>query len=382
MKKKFSKLDKPLLITTIILFGFGLIMILSASSMEIYMRYGASPYNYFFKQAVFLVVGLIISLIIFSIPTKKYIPFANLIIILSIGSLLLLKLIGYTANNSESWFIIGPFSLQPSEFIKIGLILYMAIYYEKYKDELDNQLTLILPLIFALIIAVLVAFQPDMGTASIIVLLVGILFYAIPMKKEYRGILNKMIIGGILIVVGVIVTTGGSFLRGYQLERLNFIDPCSRYQDRTGYQVCNGFIAFNNGGLTGKGLGGSTQKYLYLPESYTDFIFPIIVEEWGFIVGLIVILCFAFVIYRILNIARRTTVLRNSILAYGVAIYIFLHVIINLFGVMGLAPLTGVPLPFLSYGGSFTLSLFIGLAFVQRVEIENNKQKKLKKTKS
>ena len=147
--------------------------------------------------------------------------------------------------------------------------------------------------------------------------------------------------------------------------------------------MCNSFIAFKNGGLTGQGIGKSTQKYLYLPESYTDFIFPIIIEEWGVWVGILLIIIYLFIIYRLYRIARRATSLQGSLLAYGVCVYLFLHVAINLIGVMGLGPLTGVPLPFLSYGGSYVISLMIALAIAQRVAIEssNKEMKKSRKKK-
>lgn len=236
-------------------------------------------------------------------------------------------------------------------------------------------------MIFIVIIAVLVALQPDMGTAVIIGLIALAIFYATPMEKKSRSIFNKIFIGGILLVVLVLIVAGGKFLQSYQLDRFNYFNPCDRYQEKTGYQLCNSFIAFKNGGIKGQGLGGSTQKYLYLPESYTDFIFPIIVEEWGLIVGIIIILIYMFVLFRIIQIARRASNLKNSLICYGVFVYLLLHIMINLLGVTGVIPLTGVPLPFLSYGGSYTICLMIALSLVQRVSIETNiqKQKELKK---
>ena len=217
--------------------------------------------------------------------------------------------------------------------------------------------------------------QPDMGTAVIIGLITIIMFYGVPIDKKNRSIFNKIFIGGILLVVLVLITTGASFLKDYQLDRFKFTLPCERYQEKTGYQLCNSFIAFKNGGLNGQGLGSSTQKYLYLPESYTDFIFPIVVEEWGLVVGIIIICAYAFVLFRIIQIARRANTLRGSLLCYGVFTYLLTHIIVNLFGVMGLMPLTGVPLPFLSYGGSYTICLMIAMGLVQRVAIESKKNK-------
>lgn len=377
MKKTLSKLDKPLLIITFIFFVFGLIMILSASSMESYMRYNYSPYHYFIRQALFLVIGMIAFFFCIIFPTKNYKKLKLDIIIITIIMLSLIGLpfIGHAAKNAVSWYKIGPVTIQPSEFAKVGIILYLSIYYERNKDKLDNQWNIIKPIIVALIIVGLVMIQPDMGTAIIIGLITIIMFYGVPIDKKNRSIFNKIFIGGILLVVLVLITTGASFLKDYQLDRFKFTLPCERYQEKTGYQLCNSFIAFKNGGLNGQGLGASTQKYLYLPESYTDFIFPIVVEEWGLVVGIIIICAYAFVLFRIIQIARRANTLRGSLLCYGVFTYLLTHIIVNLFGVMGLMPLTGVPLPFLSYGGSYTICLMIAMGLVQRVAIESKKNK-------
>ena len=380
MKKLLSKLDKPLLVVTFIFFIFGLIMILSASSMESYMRYNYSPYHYFLRHAIFLVIGFILFCFIIIFPTKNYKKLDIFIIGVIILALIGLPFLGHNAKNAVSWYKIGPITIQPSEFAKVALIIYLSIYYEKNKDKLDNQWNIIKPIIVAFIIIGLVIIQPDMGTSIIIGLITLMMFYGVPISKKNRSIFNKIFLGGILVVVLVFITTGGKILQSYQLDRLNFLDPCERYQDKTGYQLCNGFIAFKNGGLKGQGLGASTQKYLYLPESYTDFIFPIVVEEWGLIVGIVILCAYAFVLFRIIQISRRASNLRGSLICYGVFAYLLTHIIVNLFGVMGMIPLTGVPLPFLSYGGSYTICLMIAMGLVQRVAIESKKN--TNKTKS
>ena len=373
MKKLLSKLDKPLLVVTFIFFIFGLIMILSASSMESYMRYNYSPYHYFLRHAIFLVIGFILFCFIIIFPTKNYKKLDIFIIGVIILALIGLPFLGHNAKNAVSWYKIGPITIQPSEFAKVALIIYLSSYYEKNKDRLDNQWNIIKPIIVAFIIIGLVIIQPDMGTSVIIGLITLMMFYGVPISKKNRSIFNKIFLGGILVVVLVFITTGGKILQSYQLDRLNFLDPCERYQDKTGYQLCNGFIAFKNGGLKGQGLGASTQKYLYLPESYTDFIFPIVVEEWGLIVGIVILCAYAFVLFRIIQISRRSSNLRGSLICYGVFAYLLTHIIVNLFGVMGMIPLTGVPLPFLSYGGSYTICLMIAMGLVQRVAIESKK---------
>lgn len=381
MKRIFQRMDKPILLISIIMFAFGLIMVLSASSMESYMRYGFSPYHYFIRQAIFLGVGIVPFIFIIIFPTSKYRHLINIAMFGIIALLLGLTVWGSIAKNAQSWFSIGPFNVQPSELAKVIIIMFLAIYYDKHRGELVNQWVLIKPLLLCIIIFVLVAIQPDLGTAGIIALLTISIFYAVPMAKKTRNIYNKIFLGGILVVLSVLLATGGSFLKSYQAERLNFLDPCERYQEDSGYQLCNSFIAFKNGGLSGQGIGESTQKYLYLPESYTDFIFPIIVEECGLLIGIVILIMYMILLYRIIRVAKNATNVHNSLISYGVFSYIFLHILVNLSGVMGLAPLTGVPLPYLSYGGSYTICLMVGIALVERVAIETNtlKERKVKK---
>ncbi len=380
MRRIFSKMDKTLLFTGLTLFLFGLVMILSASSMESYMRYGYDTYHYFYRQAAFLGVGAFLFLIIIHLPTKIYKGFSYLLIVASILGLLALTTYGRMANNAQSWFRIGSISIQPSEFVKIIMIIFLATYYDHNKEKLDSEKKLIIPLIPIIIIFIIVALQPDLGTALIIGLISFFIFFSLPMpKKKLRKFrllaVTLALVGGLFIM-----TIGNHLLKDYQKERFNFKDPCERYQQESGYQLCNSFIAFKNGGLGGQGIGKSTQKYLYLPESYTDFIFPIIVEEWGAWMGALIISLYLLITYRLYSIARQADNLYNSLLAYGICIYFLLHVGINLIGIMGLAPLTGVPLPFLSYGGSYAISLTCALGIAQRVSIENHKTKKKKGT--
>ena len=378
MRKVFSKMDKPLLFVGLTFFLFGLVMVLSASSMESYMRYGYGPYHYFYRQAIFLALGMILFLIIIRIPTKVYQWFSYVFMIGIIGVLIVLTVYGHISNNAQSWFKIGGISIQPSEFAKVISIVFLSCYYGKNRENLDKIKTLILPIIPVMIIFGLILIQPDLGTALIVGLIAFLMFFSLPMPRKLLKRFQLFVIGIFVCVIGVYVITDGKILKDYQKERFNFRDPCERYQEDSGYQLCNSFIAFKNGGFTGQGIGKSTQKYLYLPESYTDFIFPIIVEEWGLWVGILLILIYLFVIYRLYRIARRAINLQCSLMAYGVCVYVFLHVVINLVGVMGIGPLTGVPLPFLSYGGSYVISLMIALALAERVSIESSNQLKKK----
>lgn len=369
MKRVFKYLDKPLLIISIILFVVGLIMVFSSSNVTAYMTHAASPYNYFIKQGAFLLVGLIFSLIMIKFNTKLY-GILSWALFLGVGvSLFALLFIGKTKNQAISWYDLGLFSFQPSEFIKVISIIWMAEYYEKNKDNLSSYWVSLFPLFACGIIAILIFVQPDLGTTIIYLVIVFAIFLAEPVPKSIK---TKLIFGGvgaIVLATFALLSSGKQLILERQLERLNFTRPCDRLLD-TGNQVCNGYIAINNGGLTGKGLGNSTQKYLYLPEPYTDFIFTITVEELGSAIGVLIIILYMVVLYRILAIGRKSYTNRGSTICYGVAVYIFCHIAVNLMGIFGLIPMTGVPLPFMSYGGSFTICLIAALTAVQRVSVE------------
>ena len=373
MKKLFQRMDIILLVLMLVYSIFGLIMIFSASSVATVLRYNVAQYHFFIRQAIFLVVSFIVGfLIVLRIPTSKYKYFTPLMVLGIIVALIGLLVYGRLTNNVRSWYDIGPFALQPSEFAKSIIIVFLAVSYNRLaKKKLDNIYPLLWPIGICALIAVLIILQPDFGTALIITGITFFVFISIPYIKKHM--LKILKIGMVLFGVATIVLlySGAEILNSRQLKRFEFRAPCSRYTEDTGYQVCNGFIAIHNGGLFGVGLGNSSQKYLYLPESHTDFIFPIIVEEWGAIVGVLLIMGYVVMLYRILKIARETENLRLSILAYGVFLYLLFHILINLLGILALIPLTGVPLPFLSYGGSFTVNVVIMLFVVERVCIEN-----------
>ena len=379
MRKVLRHIDKPLLLVTALLFSIGLIMIFSASNVTAFMTKAESPYLYFFKQGFFLITGILfITIPILRCPTKSYSGLSKTIMIILVGGLLYLLLFGQEINHAKSWIIIGPFSLQPSEFIKVAVIIWLSTYYEKMsklkppkkKDEKNFGMTILqwIPIGVAFIVAVLMFLQPDLGTTIIFLGLFILIFFAAPQDKNFKRKMFIIGVGAILLMV-LLFKSGIEFVNPRQLERFDYFRPCDKLLD-TGSQVCNGYIAINNGGLTGVGLGNSTQKYLYLPEPYTDFIFAIIVEELGLIAGIGIILLYMFVLYRILLIGRKSYTTSGALICYGIAAYIFIHIAVNLTGMFGLFILTGVPLPFMSYGGSYTWSLIAALAVVQRINIE------------
>ncbi len=373
MKKIFNKLDKKLLLLILVFTIFGLVMVFSASSISAVL-YNKVEETYFFKRQAFIAIGMWFVGIFFilRIPTSKYKILAKSYFFLILLILALIFPYGTITNSAKSWFQIGPVRVQPSEFFKSAMILYFGVYFEKLiqKKDFDNK-RVMWPIILSVIGIGLVAIQPDLGTAIIIAGIFGLLILYLPIKtKAYNFFKTSGVIT--ICVLVLFVALSGNLLTKEQADRLNFKSPCTRYTEKTGYQVCNGFIAISNGGLFGKGLGNSTQKYLYLPEAHTDFIFPIIVEEIGVSGASIVILMYILLLFRLLKISRESSTIRGTIIAYGTFCYIILHLAVNFLGILALIPLTGVPVPFLSYGGSFLMNVLFLMFVNERIAIETN----------
>ena len=366
----FKKMDKCLVICTFVLLVIGLIMIFSASNVTSYMKYSKSPYYYFIKQFIFFIGSLFLSFFILKIDTKKYHYFSFILVLIILVLLVVVLIYGKISNQAKSWFnLFNLITIQPSEFAKIFTIIWFGCYFS-VKNNCVNLKKVLFPLIIVLFIALLIAIQPDLGTTIIYCGIVLLMFFSLPINAKIKR--NSVIAILILVVISLLflLNNGVKILFERQIQRFNFFNPCERiYSD--GNQVCNGYIAINNGGLFGLGLGNSTQKYLYLPEAYTDFIFAIIVEELGLIISVIILILLFLVLWRIFLIAKRCKNTRGSLICYGIFFYILLHIIVNLGGLLGLIPLTGVPLPFLSYGGSYLVCLISSIAIVLRIDIEN-----------
>ena len=376
IKNSLKNVDIPLFIITILLIVFGLLMVFSSSSVTSVLSYKKTPYYFFEKQFITVIIAFLMSLVIINFPTKNYSVISKLGIVLIVITLISLKTYGTVTNNARSWFKLFGFSIQPSEFAKTFIILYLACRYSTIK-KFKNISDVFLPMIPCIIVFFLVALEPDLGTACLIAIICMFIFFALPLSKDKNMKILRIVtviaaIGGILFL-----NFNSDILTSTQASRFNFKNPCSRYLEESGYQVCNGYIAIHNGGLFGVGLGASTQKYLYLPAAHTDFIFAIITEELGLIGGGCVLIAYIFLLFRILVIARNATNLRNSIIAFGTFAYILSHITINLGGLLAIIPLTGVPLPFLSYGGSFMINLMILVSLTQRVAIETKRKKQL-----
>lgn len=373
MLKILKGIDKPLLIISIILFSLGLVTIYSASNVTAYMLNGADPSRYFMKELIFLLVGVFVCLIFIMIPPRKYFGFSWLFTFVIAGIVVLLAVLGQVINGMSGWISYNGLGIQPSEFAKIAIIPLIATFYDRNINYADDFKRMMIPMVVAAVVAGTIVFQGDLGTAIIFTGLCLLMFFFSPVSKKVKlRVLGLGILFGAFLAI-IVVVGGDKLIPADKLERFNFNDPCSRYIT-TGNQLCNGYIAINGGGLTGKGLGNSTQKYLYLPEAHTDFVFAIYVEETG-IVGAILLFALYFVLLvRIIVIGKRSATIARRLICYGVSFYIFMHIMVNLTGVLGILPMTGVPLPFMSYGGSVCWCILLALTMVLRISYENNVQ--------
>jgi len=375
----YNDMDKPLLYITLILFTFGLFNIVTASSSEAVIRYEKSLFYYFFRQLAMIIAGLVMSIFIIKKDTKKY-GFAALVGFIGITfCILYLFLYGTFHKGAQNWLTIGPITFQPSEFVKPIIIVCLALIFDKTKNKLRNKKLKHYDIIGTVLVvglfnSVIIFLERDLGTMLILVMIFMVLFISSPiLKNEKRKTLIFLLIIGLCGLL-IIKNQKGYILSEEQMERFKFINPCKNYLDG-GYQICNAYIAINNGGLFGLGIGKSQQKYSYIPEPHTDMVFAIIAEEQGLIRSSLILIAYAVILYRILDLSSKVETLRGKYICLGVGTYIFAHIMINLGGLFGILPLTGVPLPFLSYGGSFTLALILSLALVQRIHIEYKREK-------
>ncbi|TDM07373.1 FtsW/RodA/SpoVE family cell cycle protein [Macrococcus lamae] len=370
----YSKyVDFTLLISYVVLCLIGLVMIYSASMVAgprgmLTGGNGAVSSTYFYVRQLFAVIlgfGIVFFMAYFMhINIIKNKRVQQITIFMMLFVLLLTLIAGKEVNGAKSWLNLGVMSLQPSEFLKIVTIIYLAYIYDKKKNLSRMSVDLLAPLILIGLCTGLVLLQPDFGSMLLIMMIIACIFL-------YAGIAFKpmLIMAGIvgsaagLIMLGTYLFTG-NFLLKHQSQRFEALQNPFKDESGIGYQLSNSLLAIGNGGLFGRGLGNGIMKLGYLPEPHTDFIFAVISEELGLVGVLIVIFLLFFIVYKGFLYAALANSLFYKLICVGVASYIGIQTFINMAGVSGLIPLTGVPLPFLSYGGSSMLSLSIAVGLL------------------
>ncbi|WP_347860691.1 FtsW/RodA/SpoVE family cell cycle protein [Salimicrobium sp. PL1-032A] len=359
--KRWKSLDFTLMFAPLVLIGFGAVMIYSASMVDAPVKFEVPANHFLVKQLQWAGIGLVLFLLAAFIPYKQYRRFVKLTVLVMLVSLLGLFVFGENRNGATSWYVIGGMSIQPSEFVKIGLILYLASVYAKKQSYIENFTQGVLPPLYltALLLG-LIIFQPDIGTAAVIAMIAASIVVSSGIKVKHMLIL----IGGILLVV--ILAS----------QQMNTAERSSRFTgayqpfetpDSDGYHLIQSYISIGTGGWTGQGLGQGVQKLGYLPEPHTDFIMAVIAEELGFIGVAITLGLLALIVLRGLYIAKKCVDPFGSLLAIGVSSMIAIQAIINLGAMSGLLPITGVPLPFVSYGGSALLIFMLAVGMLNSV---------------
>jgi cell division protein FtsW len=338
----------------VLLNAFGLVMVLSSSTVASINTAG-TPWSLFEKQLMWTAIGAVCCLIAIRMPLHRVrkLSIPLLLVVIVLLGLVFFPAFGSTVGGSSRWIDLGPLQIQPSEFAKLALVLFLsdlAVRRQKVRDEFK---AIFIPALLALgLLALLIVKQPDLGTAIVLTCIAASVLFAAGVR---RGTLLAVI--GSLALIGIVLATDESYRR----ERfLAFMHPMANASG-SGYQLAQSLIALGSGHLTGSGIGGSVAKWNLLPNAWTDFIFAIVGNELGLLGGIAVIVAFGAFAYFGLRIARRTTDRFSSLLAVGITAWIVSQAFINIGGVEGALPETGVPLPFISSGGS---SLVVALVAV------------------
>ena len=358
-----KKVDKLLLISTIILISFGIIMVYSSSSIWAEYKYNDS-FKFVKSQFIFFLLGIIMIFIVSKIDSNILENNANKLLIgcLILMILVLIPGIGNVRNGSRSWFGIGPLGIQPSEFSKLGLIIYTAKYLSHNNRNIKDIKKGLLPLFLVIcLFFLLIMLEPDFGTAMVIILtLVVLIFISGPNISFFIKI-------GLIGLIGIIILIA---IAPYRLKRITaYLNPWSDPLG-SGFQIIQSLYAIVPGSLLGIGFGNSVQKNFYLPEPQTDFIFSIIAEEFGILGVILVLGLFSIIFYRSIKISLNQNDLFKKYLSFGLSFGLILQVMLNVLVVTGTIPTTGITLPFLSYGGSSLLISMISIGIILSISRE------------
>ena len=340
-------------------------MIYSASFVWAEYKFN-DPYKFAKMQGIFLIVGIFIMYALSKFDYHNYYKYANVIVLICAILLILVLIpgIGSIRNGSRSWFGIGSLGIQPSEFAKIGLIIYVSKYLTNNNKYMKSIIKGVLPILGVIgFFFFFFLLEPDFGTAMVILITLVVLIFISGVKISF---FVKIGLFGLLGIVGIIIAAP------YRMKRIvSFLNPWSDPLG-SGYQIIQSLYAIGPAGLLGQGFLKSRQKYFYLPEPQTDFIFSIISEELGFLGVLIVSLFFILIFYLGISTSLKCKDLFGKYLAFGLTFGLIIQSILNLMVVVGLIPVTGVTLPFLSYGGSSLLVSMISIGIILNVIKCNN----------
>lgn len=373
-KKKIDwLLVLPYLGTSVI----GLLMVYSASSYRL-IAAGENQFSLFMKQAIFMGLSWIIVLLIYRVKSTVMLQgkFAKILLVIGLVSLILVKVHGVSINGAQRWVSIMGIQFQPSDVTNVALIFYLAYFFRKERTTRE----LVAPCSIVFISSLLVLFQPKV-TGAIMIWLIALVIistaqfpYQLTILIFLALVLGAVAAGGLILFLGSHQLLPGIFAHTYDRIRLvgnPFLDPYGK-----GFQMSNSYYALYNGGFFGRGIGNSITKKGYLPVAETDFVYSILVEELGLIVGLIVLAMLFLIILRLFVLASKETKQQVSLIYFGVGTLLLIQTSINIASILGLIPMTGIPLPFISYGGTSYLLLSIALGVCLKFSSEDRANEK------
>ena len=366
---KFSDLDFGIFVSVIFLSLLGIVMV---ASVTIPLTDGSlsMAFNHIFKLVLAVFIGLIVFR--FSLEIWKSIDIGLILFSFFLLTLVFIPFIGYEANGASRWIRLFGFSFQPSELMKFSLIVYISSYcYRRMTEFKEKWIGFWKPVLVVVLAIALVLLEPDLGSSAVIFLIsLTIMFIAgAPLKQM-----------SIILFMGSMVFVSMIILVPWRMQRiLSFVDPWSAYGE-SGYQLSQALIAFSRGDLFGVGLGESLQKYHYLPDAQTDFIFAIIAEELGLIFCIFLIIIYGYLIFKSFSLGRNSRIHNKffeSYISYGIGICIAFHVFINIGVSSGMLPTKGLTLPFISFGGTNLMLMFALIALLFRINLELNENSKI-----
>ncbi len=358
--------DRGLLVSTLLLVSVGLVMVFSSSAVMSEERFG-SAYLFLRKQVLWDLLGVIMLVVCLRIDYHKWQKKAYLLLGIAILGLILVLFVGPMIKGARRWIHLGPITFQPSELAKLTVVLFMATYLDRNKSKVKNLIEGYVPLLFILgMVCSLIVLEPDLGSAVLVATVGGMMMFLSGVRWQHMAATASLAMVPLYFLLFHV-----PFRRRRLMAFLNpWADP-----EHAGYQVTQSMLAFGSGGLWGKGIGGSTLKQLYLPDPHTDFIFPIIGEELGFIGALVVILLFVYWGWRGWQTAKRAPDLFGQLLAAGITSWVLMQAAINMGVSCGILPTKGLPLPFISFGGSSTVITMAAVGILLNISAQSSWEK-------
>lgn len=360
LAKKFALIHWHAVAVITLIACFGFIMMISAAGGD--AGQWALPQIIKFTVAFTLMLGIAI------MPADTLLRHAYSFYILCLFILLTVEIVGYMGKGAQRWVDLGFFNLQPSELMKVALILALARYFHNlHPEDVSKPRCMMPPLLMTLIPAIFILRQPNLGTTAILVGVAAVLFFMAGLKLRYFA----------MVAVAAVATApvGWHFLHDYQKQRvMTFLDPG---QDPlgSGYNILQSVIAIGSGGFSGKGyMQGSQGQLNFLPEKHTDFIFTMVGEEFGFLGSVLLIVAYALLLFYGVMIGLRSRSTFGALLAMGVVALLFLHLLINMAMVMALVPVVGVPLPLMSYGGTIMMTILLAFGLMLNAHVHRDVQ--------